>query len=172
MMVPSDLRERQLAIVLVDLARFTQAVAGLDLRGLASIVSGFYRTADDVVSGYGGRVVKFVGDGCLAVFEPDEVLRALEAVEVLRSRVGVLGVEHGLELDLDLGANVHVSTVVEGAFGLDGAYEVVGMGVIHAFRMGSGAGTRISEPVYRRLPSGRRSPWRKHQPPATYALEQ
>jgi class 3 adenylate cyclase len=115
-------------------------------------------------------VVKFVGDGCLAVFEPDEVLRALEAVEVLRARVGVLGVEHGLELDL--GANVHVSTVVEGAFGLDGAYEIVGMDVIHAFRMGSGAGTRISEPVYRRLPSGRRSPWRKHQPPATYALEQ
>lgn len=170
MTVPSDLRERQLAIVLVDLARFTQAVAGLDLRGLAAIVSAFYRAADDVVSHHGGRVVKFVGDGCLAVFEPDEVLRALEAVEVLRSRVRVLGVEHGL--GLDLGANVHVSTVVEGAFGLDGAYEIVGMGVIHAFRMGGGAGTRISEPVYRRLPSDRRSPWRKHQAPATYALEQ
>jgi hypothetical protein len=71
---------------------------------------------------------------------------------------------------LDLGATVHVSTVVEGAFGLGGAYEIVGMGVIHVFGMG-GAGTRISEPVYRRLPSGRRSPWRKHQSPAICALE-
>jgi class 3 adenylate cyclase len=123
-----------------------------------------------VVSQHGGRVVKFVGDGCLAVFEPDDVLQALEVVEVLRSRVRSLGAEHNL--DLDLGANVHVSTVVEGAFGLGGAYEIVGMGVIHVFRMGGGAGTRISEPVYRRLPSGRRSPWRKHQSPAIYALEQ
>jgi adenylate cyclase len=162
-------RERQLAIVLVDLARFTQAVAGLDLRGLALIVGAFYRTADDVVSSHGGRVVKFVGDGCLAVFEPDDVLQALDAVEMLRSRVRALGAEH--DLDLDLGANVHISTVAEGAFGLGGAYEIVGMGVIHLFRMGGGAGTRISEPVYRRLPSDRRSPWRKRQPPVIYALE-
>ena len=164
-----DVRERQLTIVLVDLARFTQAVAGLDLRGLASIVGAFYLAADEVVSHHGGQVAKFVGDGCLAVFEPDEVLRALDAIEELRSRVKALGAEH--DLDLDMGANVHVSTVAEGAFGLGGAYEIVGMGVIHVFRMGGGAGTRISEPVYRRLPSARRSPWRKHQPPAVYARE-
>ncbi|HEX8803047.1 MAG TPA: hypothetical protein VF743_02605 [Acidimicrobiales bacterium] len=169
MTASTDVRERQLALVMVDLARFTQAVAGLDLRGLASIVAAFYRTADDVVSRHGGRVVKFVGDGCLAVFEPGDVPQALEAVEALGSRVGALGVEHDLELEL--GANVHVSTVAEGAFGLDGAYEVVGTGVIHVYRMGRGAGTRISEPVYRRLPSDRRSPWRKHQTPAFYARE-
>jgi class 3 adenylate cyclase len=170
MTASADLRERQLAMVVVDLARFTQAVAGLDLRGLASIVAAFYRTAADVVSQHGGRVVKFVGDGCLAVFEPDDVLQALELTEELRSRVRALGAEHNL--DLDLGANVHVSTVAEGAFGLGGAYEIVGMGVIHVFRMGGGPGTRISEPVYRRLPSGRRSPWRKRQSPAIYTREQ
>jgi class 3 adenylate cyclase len=169
MTASSDLRERRLAIVLVDLARFTQAVAGLDLRGLASLVEAFYRTADEVISQHGGRVVKFVGDGCLAVFEPDDVLEALEAVNVLRSRVRALGAEHNL--DMDLGANVHVSTVAEGDFGVDGAYEIVGIGVIHLFRMGGGSGTRISEPVYRGLPNARRSPWRKHQPAAIYSLE-
>ena len=61
--------------------------------------------------------------------------------------------------------------MAEAELGLDGTYDVVGMGVIHAFRMGGGAGTRISEPVYRRLPSDRRTPWRKHQPPATYTWE-
>ena len=169
MTASTDLRERRLAMVLVDLARFTQTAAGLDLRGLASIVGAFYRTADEVVSKHGGRVVKFVGDACLAVFEPDDVLEALEVVTELRSRVRALGAEHNL--DMGLGANVHVSTVAEGSFGLNGAYEIVGMGVIHVFRMGGGAGTRISEPVYRRLPSARRPPWRKHQPPATYSLE-
>lgn len=51
-----------------------------------------------------------------------------------------------------------------------GVYGVSGARVIHTFRMGSGAGIRISEPVYRELPSDRRGRWTKHQPPATYTL--
>lgn len=160
------MRERQLAIVLVDLARFTQVAAGLELRELASVVASFYRAASEVVPQHRGRVVKFVGDGCLAVFEPDDVVVALDAVEILRSRAHALGEAHNL--DLEAGANVHISIVAEGGFGLHGTDEVVGMGVIHTFRMGGGAGTRISEPVYRRLPSDQRQGWRKHQPPVTY----
>lgn len=165
-----DVRERQLAMVVIDLARFTHAVAGLDLREMASVVDAFYRAADEAVSQHGGRVIKFVGDGCLAVFEPDDVLHALAAVEALRARVHALGAERNLKMGM--GANVHISRVAEGSFGLRGTPEIVGMGVIHVFRMGAGAGTRISEPVYRKLPSDRRSAWRKHQPPATYASEE
>ena len=136
---------------------------------LASLVETFYRAGEEVISSQEGRVVKFIGDGCLAVFEPDDAVRAVDAVEQLRSRVRSIGADHGVELDL--GANVHLSTVAEGDFGLHGTYELVGMGVVHTFRMGSGAGTRISEPVYRKLPSDRRAPWRKRQPPATYTRE-
>jgi class 3 adenylate cyclase len=150
----------------VDLARFTQSVAGLELVEIASLVDAFYRATGEVVRGHGGRTVKFVGDGCLAVFEPEQALQALAAVEELRARVHVIGTERNV--DLDLGANVHLSTVAEGHLGEPGTYDVVGMGVVHAFRMGGGPGVRISEPVYRRLPSDRRSAWRKHQPPATY----
>jgi adenylate cyclase len=162
-------RERQLTIVLVDLARFTQAIAGLDLHALAGLVDAFYRAADEVFVAHGGRVVKFVGDGCLAVFEPTDAIRAVDATVALRARVRELGEANNLELDL--GANIHLSTVAEGEFGTRGTYDVIGMGVVHAFRMGAGAGTRISEPVYRKLPSERRSPWRKHQPPTTYTWE-
>ena len=169
MTATADVRERQLAIVLIDLARFTQAVAGLELRELASLVAAFYDAASETVSQHGGRVIKFVGDGCLAVFEPEDVLHGLTAVEDLRARVNAIAVEHNLEMGM--GANVHISTVAEGGFGLHGTTEVVGLGVIHTFRMGGGAGTRISEPVYRRLPSDRRSTWRKNQPPATYTEE-
>jgi len=169
MPAPVRARERQLVLVMVDLARFTHAVAGLELQDLASLVDAFYRAAGEVIAEHGGRVVKFVGDGCLAVFEPDHALDALGAVEELRVRVRELGETEAVALDL--GANVHLSTVAEGEFGLDADYDVVGMGVVHAFRMGSGAGIRISEPVYRRLPSDRRSPWHKRQPPATYTWE-
>lgn len=169
MPAPADVRERELAVVLVDLARFTQAVARLDSVETAVVVAAFYDAAAEVFARHRGRVVKFVGDACLAVFEPSDVLRALDAIESLRSRVRDVGRPHGL--DLELGANVHVSTVAEGELGLDGAYEIIGAGVVHTFRMGSGAGTRISEPVYRRLPSDRRSPWLKHKPPVTYVWE-
>jgi class 3 adenylate cyclase len=169
MSASAEVRERQLAIVLVDLARFTHAVAGIELRALASLVATFYRAGEEVIESHGGRVVKFIGDGCLAVFEPDDAVRAVDAVEQLRSRVLSIGADHGVELDL--GANVHLSTIAEGDFGLHGSYDLIGMGVVHTFRMGGGAGTRISEPVYRKLPSDRRAPWRKRQPPATYTRE-
>ena len=82
-----DVRERELAIVLIDLARFTQVVAGLELQELASIVVEFYRAASEAISQHGGRVIKFVGDGCLAVFEPEDVLKGLAVVEMLRGHV-------------------------------------------------------------------------------------
>jgi len=157
-----QMRERPLVLVLVDLARFTQAIAGRPLEEIVQLVDAFYRLAGTVIPDHGGRVVKFIGDGCFAVFEPDDALAALDAIDVLRTQVSGLG--------LEVGANVHLSTVAEAELGVDGAYDVIGMGVIHVFRMGGGAGTRISEPVYRKLPSARRSPWQKHQPPATYEL--
>lgn len=164
-----QMRERPLVLVLVDLARFTQAIAGRTLQELVTLVDAFYRVAGTVIPDHGGRVVKFIGDGCFAVFEPDDVLAALAATEEIGGRVRALGREVGV--DLDVGVNVHLSTVAEAELGVDGAYDIVGMGVIHVFRMGGGAGTRISEPVYRKLPSDRRSAWQKRQPPATYELQ-
>ena len=48
--------------------------------------------------------------------------------------------------------------------------DVIGRAVNRCFLLGRGRGIRISEPVYRKLPSGDRSPWDKHRPPTVYAL--
>jgi class 3 adenylate cyclase len=165
----SEYRERPLVMVLIDLARFTHVIAELSLRETAQLLDEFYRAAEEVVVQQGGRVVKFVGDGCLAAFEPDDVLAALHAVDTVAERVGRLGAGRGLVMEV--GANVHVTTVAETRLGTGAVAELVGMGVVHTYRMGGGPGVRISEPVYRRLPSDRRSPWRKRQPPAIYARE-
>ncbi len=71
-----------------------------------------------------------------------------------------------------MGANIHLSVVVEGQLGTGDSrrYDILGAGVIHVFRMGAGPGIRISEPVYRQLPNDARGPWKKQQPPATYTL--
>jgi adenylate cyclase len=159
-------RERQLVILMVDLARFTHAAAGMDSFAVAGLIDRFYTAASAAVIGHGGRVVKYLGDGCLAVFPSDGAVDAVDCVDDLNLLVDELGAT--LDADLELGANIHLCTVVEGEFGPDGVYDIVGTGVIHAFRMGSGPGVRVSEPVYRKLPSARRSPWAKYQPPATY----
>src|SRR3954469_6639873 len=106
-----QMRERPLVLVLVDLARFTQAIAGRTLEELVTLVDAFYRVAGTVIPDHGGRVVKFIGDGCFAVFEPDDALAALAATEEIGGRVRALGREVGV--DLDVGVNVHLSTVAE-----------------------------------------------------------
>ena len=162
--------ERRLVIVLVDLAGFTRAVAQLSVLEIAGIIDSFYGLCGDRVPEYGGHIVKFVGDGCLAVFEPGDAADAVACVTRLRDDVRSMSAAS--ELAVEMGANVHLATVVIGTFGTAVSTEdVIGLGVIHAHRMGGGEGIRISEPVYRKLPNDRRTPWRKHQPPAVYTLE-
>lgn len=169
-MAPSDeYRERSLVMVLLDLARFTSVIAELSLRETTELLDEFYRAADEVVVQGGGRVVKFVGDACLAAFEPSAVLLALEAVDAVGERVANIGVSRGVTLEV--GANVHMANVAEVSLASGAVAELVGIGVVHTYRMGGGPGVRISEPVYRKLPSADRTPWRKHQPPAVYRLE-
>jgi len=164
---PSGLSERRLVMVMVDLAGFTKAIAPLSSMQLAQLVDDFYRLMAEAVDACGGRVVKFVGDGCLAVFDEDAAVDAVRLVHDVVEPVRALGQVHGVALDV--GANVHMSVVVEGEFG-GRATDVVGAGVVHVFRMGAGAGIRISEPVYRQLPNDQRGPWKKQQPPATYTF--
>jgi adenylate cyclase len=161
-------QERQLVVVVVDLARFTQAVAGMDALAIAGVLDRFYGVAAGVIAGQGGRVVKYLGDGCLAVFPAERAAVAVEAVKTLGDEVR--GLAGQLQLDLELGANVHLCTVADGRYDSIEVYDVVGVGVVHTFRMGGGPGVRISEPMYRKLPSDRRGPWVKHQAPAVYAL--
>lgn len=159
-------REQQLVIFVADLARFTQAVAGMDALGIAALVDRFYRSANTVLGEHGGRAVNFFGDACLAVFPPDRAAGAVDAAEALAAEVAQL--RSDLDIPIETGVNLHLATVAEGEFGDDGRYDVMGLGVIHAFRMGNGPGIRISEPVYRKLASSRRGGWEKRQPPATY----
>ena len=162
--------ERTLVMVLADLAGFTRAVAGLQAVEIAELLDRFYVLCGDQVIAAGGRVVKFSGDNCLAVFEPTAAADAVATAIALRHAVTSMGSERGLPMDL--GANIHMATVAIGRFGSESAPtdDVIGVGVIHTYRMGAGPGIRISEPVYRKLPNDQRGSWNKHQPPATYTL--
>lgn len=166
---PRRFNERKLVLFVADLAGTTRAVARFDAVRLAELIDTFFTACAKVVEAHEGRVVKFLGDGCLAVFDEDAGGRAVAAAVALREPIEDLRRDFGV--DIELGVNVHQAVVAEGSFGAEQRYDVMGTGVIHAFRMGAGPGIRISEPVYRQLPSEGRGPWRKHRPPATYTLD-
>ena len=166
---PRSFTERKLVLFVVDLAGTSRAVARLDAERIAELINAFFTVCAAAVESNGGRVVKYLGDGCFAVFDEDAGARAIDAALALRGSTEDLW--RDFDIDVELGVNIHQAVVAEGLFAPDDRYDVMGTGVIHTFRMGGGPGLRISEPVYRQLPSDRRSPWRKHRPPATYTFD-
>jgi class 3 adenylate cyclase len=165
----SNASERKLVMLVVDLAGTTRLVSRFDAVELAELINTFFAACGDGVTAHGGRIVTFLGDGCLAVFPEKEGLSAIDAADDIRTSLGGIGKEFGVTLEM--GANIHQAVVAEGEYAPDGHYNVMGTGVVHTFRMGAGPGTRISEPVYRQLPNERRGAWQKQQPPATYTFQ-
>jgi class 3 adenylate cyclase len=160
--------ERKLVMLVVDLAGSTRLVARFDSVELAELINTFYAMCGAAVKEHGGRIVKFIGDGCLAVFPESEGVAAIDASIEINQRLDVI--RKDWKIDAEIGVNVHQSVVAEGDFEPDGQYDITGTGVFYTFRMGGGPGMRISEPIYRQLPNDRRGPWEKHRPPATYTL--
>ena len=165
---PPKFAERKRVLLVVDLAGSARLVARFDAVRLAELIDAFYAACGRVITAHGGKIVKFIGDGCLAVFDeeagPEAVTTALEL------RGAVADALRQFDIEAELGVNIHQAVVAEGNFGPDEQYDITGTGVFHVFRMGAGPGIRISEPVYRQLPSGERSPWNKQRPPATYTF--
>lgn len=162
------MKETKLVLLAADLAGYTKACAHLDALSIAQFLDRWYRQVSPIITSRGGRVVKFMGDAVFAVFSEDAAVAAVDAARALREATNVV---RGNEWRIDLGASVHIAIVAEGEIGLENRYDVFGSGVNHLFRMGSGPGIRISEPVYRQLPNEARAPWNKLKPPATYTLD-
>jgi adenylate cyclase len=163
-------RETKRVLFAADLAGYARATANLDALAAAAFLDDWYHVCAVAVRDRGGRIVKYMGDGCLAIFDEDAGVNAIDAATQLQSEIDDLKAKNPLKVEV--GANVHLATVAEGDFGPDDdrRLDVVGSGVNHLFLMGGGPGIRISEPVYRKLPNDRRAEWSKHRPPATYTL--
>lgn len=163
----NEMNEERLALVLTDLAGYTRTTQSLDALAAAEFLERYYAICSEEISARGGRVVKWLGDACLAVFPVDRTTDAVSSVEAIEARCGG-------DLDTRLGASVHVATVAAGRIGPEGArgYDVIGSGVNHLFLMRRGrVELRISEPVYRQLDNERRGVWHKDKPPASYVRQ-
>src|SRR5262245_46531097 len=136
------LQEVDATVMLADVRDFSPLAQQLGPVDLGLALSRFYEHLGDIVEKHHGRVVKFIGDGVLAVFikgVADHRLRALDAVsEAVRTRQAFLDENAGLKrpvLDYSIGAAS--GTVLAGEMGTQKLrfYDVLGHAVNHAFRL-------------------------------------
>ena len=145
-----DIQESKLVLVTADLAGYARACAHHGALDIAHFLDGWYRQCADVIRARGGRVVKFIGDACLAVFPEDRAVDAIDAATSSRPRsasarhLARRARRERPRRDRRRGRLRPPD---------DARYDVLGSGVNHLFLMGGGAGIRISEPVFRQLPT-------------------
>jgi adenylate cyclase len=159
-------RETKLVLFTADLAGYARATAHMEALEVAAFLDGWYRSIDAILGKHGGRLVKYMGDGCLATFPADACAAAVDAAAELQA----LDHRATAGLKVEVGVKIHLGVVAEGEVGADRRYDIFGSAVNHLFRMGGAGLVLISEPVYRQLPNERRGAWQKHHPPATYSL--
>ncbi len=159
-----------LVLFLADLSGYHRGFRSRSDAEMAHFLDRFYAASEDVVTEAGGRVIKFLGDAVLAVFGPEDAVAAVNAAIHLEAVSKTLA--RGVGLDMGLGANLHAGDAVLAELGRGSSrrLDVIGRAVNQTFLLGRGPGIRISERVYRRLPSSDRSPWDKNKPPAVYVL--
>jgi class 3 adenylate cyclase len=167
---PEDFSSTRLVFLVADLTGYTRLSRENSDEVMAQFLDRFYCIAEDAVTAGRGRIVKFMGDAVLAVFPADAAVAAVGAAITLQVQAQKLASAHGL--DMTLGANLHIGSAVVAELGKGASRrtDLVGRAVNQTFLLGRGGGIRLSEPMYRQLPSEERSPWEKHKPPAVYVL--
>lgn len=163
--------EQELLVVFVDLLRFSAQSQKVTDVELADVMDAHYRRVAAAVEGAGGRLVKFVGDGALAVFEPQLADAAIEMFLQLKDDVDRFFSELGWECRATV--KVHFGSVVAGQFGAGATerFDVLGKQVNTAATL-TGLGVTLSTEAFRKLgPDGRRR-FKKHTAPITYIRQE
>jgi adenylate cyclase len=163
----ADVSEEPLLVAFTDFNRYAAQVERRKDAEIAEVMGEYYEFASGVVTGAGGRVVKFIGDAMLAVFPADEVDSGVLALLDLKDASDRYMVGKGWDCRLTVKA--HFGPVVSGLFGgaEDKRYDVLGKTVNSTARLES-RGVALSVEAFRRLGPDTRKRFRKHAAPITY----
>ena len=158
-------------VLLIDLSGYAREFRSHPDSEMAAFTHEYYRMAGEVIEEQGGKIIKFTGDAVLSIFPPEAASEAVAAAIAVQRSVTTLAQDLGFEVRP--GANIHFGEAVATEFGTGSnrRYDIIGRTVNQTFLLGRGGGIRLSERVYRKLPSGERTPWDKRRLPAVYVLE-
>ena len=167
---PEDFSSTKLVVLVADLSGYHRCFHKRTDEEMTAFLDRWFTMAEAVITDAGGRIIKFLGDAVLATFKPEDAAKAVAATVTMQAISKSIWSEYGLEMKL--GANLHVGPVVAAELGSGSSrrFDIIGRVVNQTFMLGRGQGIRLSERMYRLLPSGERSPWDKRKPPAVYVL--
>lgn len=163
----SGFRETALLIAATDLDGFTAEASRRPDLDVADGIHRYYELATDAVENAGGRVVKYLGDACLATFSPECADGGVGALMNLKADCDAMMRRLGWKVSL--GVRAHYGTVAEGQFGKGASrrHDILGRNVNLTFRLAS-RGVALSAEAFRRLTPARRQLFKKHSTPVTY----
>lgn len=134
------------AILVADLRGFTQLSDQLGEIAMVDLLNRYFDTLGDAIEAHDGQILKFMGDGLLAVFPAEAgrapgIMHGKALAAALASRVNLAGLNAALIAEgkaaIDFGIGLHAGTVAFGNIGtktrLD--FTVIGPAVNHASRI-------------------------------------
>ncbi len=165
--LPSDCQTKKLGVTFFDLSRLCEWSDSDQDEAVALFFQRFYALCAQTLEPAGVRIVKFIGDAGLAVFEPDGAEAAINALRELAQQSRELGATCGFDTYLNI--NVHVGPVLVGSFGAPGSehFDVIGKTVNIAARLGR-RGLILTPQAFRCLGEEARKRFNKNMPPITY----
>jgi adenylate cyclase len=159
--------EVALLVAFVDVMGFAlQSTRVADIT-LADVIDGYYQLIAERVTAAGGRVVKYIGDGALVVFDAGDTDRGVEAL--LEVKLLVDRYFEGHRWDCRATVKAHVGTVIAGPYGPpdDRRFDVIGK-TVNTAAMLDATGVALSAEAFHQLSPVTRQRFKEHTWPVTY----
>jgi len=165
--LPASRVEVPLLVAFIDLSGYALQATRVTDDELAAIVDGYYELVAARVTAAGGRVVKFIGDGALVVFDVAAADAGVAALLELKDDVDRYLANAGWGCRANIKA--HVGPVIAGPYGArdDKRFDVIGKTVNTAAMLDS-SGVALSAEAFRKLSPEMRQRFKKHTWPTTY----
>jgi adenylate cyclase len=163
--------ELPLLVAFIDLHGFSLQSTRVADDELATVVDSYYERVAARITAAGGRVVKFIGDGALIVFDVADADAAVTALLELKPEID--GLMASLRWECRLAIKVHVGTAIAGPFGgaADKRFDVIGK-AINTCAMLDATGVALSVEAFRALSAETRTKFKKHTWPVTYIRQE
>jgi adenylate cyclase len=128
-------QERTIAVLFADLRTFTGIAEQKLPYDLVFLLNSYFEAAGDAISGVGGIVDKFIGDGVMALFGidsgPEEGCRqALAAAKMMVANVHTLSgrLTEELAVPLKIGVGIHCGPAIVGRMGYGSTVHLTAIG--------------------------------------------
>lgn len=156
-----------LLVAFVDITGYALQSTRVADDEIADVIDGYYQLLAERTSAAGGRVVKYIGDGALVVFDAADSDRGVATLLDLKAHVDRYFEHH--RWDCRTTIKVHVGPVIAGPFGPpdDRRFDIIGK-TVNTAAMLDATGVALSVEAFRKLSPATRQRFKKHTWPVTY----